>query len=249
VKARGTIPIVALSGGLLALGLPAAAQAQSCPSGAITGSVGPLTVASGQSVDLCGGRVGGAVAVRSGGSFSTELGPAGQVPTIGGGVSAQAGSHIELRNAQVGGPVTSTGAATSGPFAVLMCSDTVAGDVNVSGAQGLVEIGDDDDLCAAPGNTIHGAVNASGDLNGLDLADNSIHGGVTVDDDALSYDYLNSFECSYETTCTGAAEVGDNVIHGALTCLEDPNGVFTDEGPNTVAGRTTGACVNEGMFK
>ncbi len=240
---RSVLPAFVGAGGLLAFALQASpALAAPC----LSGTYPSLTVGNGQTIDLCG-HVTSLVTVQGGGALVTESG------STMGGVTAQRGAvSVRLAGSRVTGSITAasvTGDASSPPAAVTICGSTIGGSITITDAGGLVIIGGAGGDCTA--NTINGAIDVSDDDHGLDITDNVVGGTVRVIRDAFSSESLgNPFACAIET-CTYAAEVGGNIISGALVCLGNPYGVFRNPSvpPNVVYGATIGQCRNEGTLK
>jgi hypothetical protein len=217
----------------------------------VSGTVSSITVTSGQTVELCG-HVNGAVIVGAGGSFTSDSGS-----SIGGAVTAQPGALLlDLEGTRVGGPVTATSVAGNGaspPHAVTLCGSTINGAVRVSNAGALVTIGKG----TSCGNTINGAISATNNAHGLDVAENTVSGAVTLTGNSFSDEDFPTACTVPSSDCGNEIEVGGNTISGSLVCTGNPFGVFRESGssyfsgeaPNVVHGATTGQCVNEASHK
>ena len=73
-----------------------------------------------------------------------------------------------------------------------ICGSTINA-LTVSGSGGLVRIGGDPylDTADCAGNTIAGAVNLTNNVHGLDVIDNRTSGGITINGNALSSEFLD----------------------------------------------------------
>lgn len=125
----------------------------------ITGTHPGAVIASGSSTCVLGAHIGGAIIVPA----STAL--AVETSTVGGGI-----------------------VANSSPHAIQICGSTIGGTVGVSGAQGLVIIGDQGDaICAV--NTFKGALTVRNNSQGVEIIGNTIVGALLASNNSGPWPY------------------------------------------------------------
>ena len=92
--------------------------------------------------------------------------------TINGGISVAKGATLDLENATVKGSISA-----GSPAGLRICGSHT-GSITVSGATGLVRIGDPSSNC--PANTVAGSILAANNKAGLIIVDNTVSGSVTA---------------------------------------------------------------------
>jgi hexosaminidase len=156
---------------------------------------GSVTVASGEIVCIVNATVGGAVTVRPGGSLRVE-------------------------SSTINGAITSTGASQ-----LRLCGSTLVGAVKAQSSTGPVQIGDDDDGCAA--NTLRSGLTVTGNTGGYEVTGNTITGTTTISSNT-------SADPGEES------EIKNNQVGSWLNCTGNappPTG-----GGNTAGSGKTGQC-------
>ncbi|MFJ9847731.1 Ig-like domain-containing protein [Kitasatospora sp. NPDC101155] len=146
--------------------------------------------------------------------------------TVGGSVSAGAGTALFIGNSTVQGSVFSFGSTLVG-----VCGTTVTGSLAVGGASRFVVIGDPgDDHCAA--NQIQSSVRLSNNTGGLEAVGNHIGGSLMVTGNTGTGPFPED----------NRPEIEGNTIGGSLACFGNTPPPTNDGHPNTVTGVRGGQC-------
>lgn len=126
---------------------------------------------------------------------------------------------------------TITGAVSAaGSDGVTLCGATIGGALSVSASLGSVLMGGSP-ACA---NTVSGSVSLAFNLGGLEIANTTVKGAMTV---AYNTDFAGQQNGAYPP-----AQVAGNTISGALSCTGNVPPPIDDGQPNTSASRS-GQCI------
>jgi hypothetical protein len=233
---RGSVNLgapVAISGGTAALTIKSLLPGQTITavySGApnyrgSSGHVAPVVSFSNPTVT---GKVSGTT--LSGGSWLVNR------ATINGDLTIGAGTVVAIIGSKITGTLTQNPLSTDSGGALSLCGTSVGGDVQISGASGVVLIGDAaDDGCAA--NTLAMGLTLTGNTGGVELAGNKITGSVTLNGNSGTGPFAEDV----------APEVEANRIGGDLACSGDSPAATNDGHPNKVTGTRSGECGTAGF--
>jgi hypothetical protein len=141
---------------------------------------------------------------------------------IGGAIIVPSGTALAVEHSTVAGAI----AANTTPHAIQVCGATIGGSVGVSGAHGIVIIGDPGDANCTP-NTVIGAVVVRGNHQGLEVIGNTVGGAIIAAD--------NSGPGPYPGDTSTVADNNRNV--GPLAGrAASPSAVRNSAAPNTTTG-------------
>ena len=145
---------------------------------------------------------------------------------IKGSLTITAGTDVLILNSTIDLGVTGTN-----PRAVGICNTTVKGSVSITGASGLVLLGDPgDDRCAS--NNIQGDVSLSSNAGGMEVQSNKIGGNVSLTGNSGAGPFPEDL----------GPEVEANKIQGNLSCSGNSAQLTNDGKTNTVTGTKSGQC-------